>query len=131
MGQTPKGTGAKHNHLSTHHMTTRFMRGVIADALRSTMMLIHSHAARIIPPTDIKGLAQAPQNRTIHLLISLHIAISVDMATKETPTVRVTSIQTSAIGHKKGIEDAITRNQASKKATAMVLIRIAQTPQTA
>src|SRR5436305_7466071 len=104
MGQTPKGTGAKHNHPSTHHTTTRFMREARANAPRSTKTLIHSHAARTIPPTDIKGLAHALHNRIIPLLIDLHTAISVAMATKRTPTVHVTDIQTSTRGHTKPIE---------------------------
>jgi hypothetical protein len=127
MGQTPKGTGAKHNHPSTHHMTMRLMREAIANTLRGTMMLIHSHTARIIPPMDIKGLAHARQNRIILLLISLYTAISVATAMKQTPTVHVTDTQTSAIHHKKPIEDAITKNQDNKQATATALLRIAQT----
>jgi hypothetical protein len=107
------------------------MREAIANALRGTTMLIHSHTARIIPPTDIKSLAHALQNRITLLLISLHIAISVATATKQTPTVHITDIQTSAIRHKKPIEDAITRNQDHKKATAMELLRIVHTLQTA
>lgn len=130
MGQTPKGTGAKHNHPSTHHTTMHFMREAIANTFRSTTMLIRSHTARIIPPTDIKGLAQAHQNRIILLLIDLRTAISVATATKKTPTVHVMTIQISAIGHKKAIEDAITRNRDDKKVTPTVLIRIVQTLQT-
>jgi hypothetical protein len=106
------------------------MREAIANVLRSTTMLIHSHIARIIPPKDIKGLVHALHSRIIHLLISLHIVVSVAMATKKTPTVRVTDTQTSARGHKKAIEDVITRNQARKKAVATELIRIVRTPQT-
>jgi hypothetical protein len=106
------------------------MREVIANALRGTMMPIHSHTARIIPPTDIKGLAHALQNRIILLLISLLTAISVAMTTKSTPTVHATDIQTSAIRHKKPIEDAITRNRASKKAIVTVPMHIVPTRQT-
>ena len=102
MGQTPKEMDVKHNHPGTHHTTMRLlMREVIANALLGTTMLIHSHTARIIPPTDIKGLAHAQQNPIILLLISLLTAISVAMTTKRTPTVHVTDIQTSAIRHQK------------------------------
>jgi hypothetical protein len=107
------------------------MREAITNTLRGITMLIHSHTARIIPPTDIKGLAHALLNQIILLLISLHTAISVATATKQTPTVHITDIQTSAIRHKKPIEDAITRHQDTKKATATELLRIVQTLQTA
>jgi hypothetical protein len=130
MGQTPKGTGAIHNHPSTHHIIVHFMKEVITSAFLSTMMLIHSHNARITPPTDIKGLARALQNRIVLPLISHRTAISVAMATPKTPTVPVMTIQTLAIGHKKATEDAITRNRDDKQATPTVLIRIVQTLQT-
>src|SRR5579859_6899318 len=128
MGQAPKGTGATHNRPSTHHTTMHLMREVTANALRSTT----SHTARIIPPTDIKGLAHTIQTRIALSLISLHVAISVAMATKKTPTALVTTtIQTSAIGHKREIADAITRNRDDKKATATILLRIGLARQTA
>ena len=128
-GQTPKGTGTKHNHLSIHHTIMHFMREAIANALRDTRMPIHSHVARIIPQTDIKGLAHALPNQIMPLLISLHTAISVAMAMKKTPTGHITDIQTSAIDHKMEIEDAIIRNR-DKKTVVMELIRIARTRQT-
>jgi len=103
------------------------MREAIANALHSTTMQAHSHTARIIPLTDIKGLAHAHQNRIILLLISLPTAISVAMATKKTPTMPVTGTQTSAIGRKKEIEDTIIRNRDDKKTTTMVLIRTVRT----
>jgi hypothetical protein len=52
------------------------------------------------------------------------------MATKKTPTVHVTTIPTSAIGHKKAIEDAVTRKRDDKKAAPTVLIHIVQTTHT-
>jgi hypothetical protein len=130
MGQAPKGTGAKHNHPSTHHTTMHSRREVITNALRSTTMHTRSLAVRTIPPTAIKGLARALPNRTILLLIGLHTAISVAMATKKTPTVHATTIPTSATGHKMEIEDAIIRNRGDKKAIATMLIRTVLTLQT-
>jgi hypothetical protein len=108
------------------------MREAITTALRSIMIMMHmpGHIARIIPPTDIKGLAL--QNRIILLLIGLHTAISVAiMATRKTPTVHVTAIQTSAIGHKKKIEDVITSNRDDKETTVTTLMSIVRTRQTA
>jgi hypothetical protein len=107
------------------------MREARANALRDTKTLKHRHTARIIPPMDIKGLTRAQHNRISPLLIDLHTAISVAMATKRTPIVHVMDTQTSATHHKKPIEDAITKNGASKRATATVLIRIVRTLQIA
>jgi hypothetical protein len=99
------------------------MREAIANALRGTTRPITSHTARIIPLTDIRGLAHALHKQIILLLISLHTAISVATAMKKTPTVHAMAIPTSAIRHKKPIEDAIIRNRDSEKATATELIR--------
>jgi hypothetical protein len=107
------------------------MREAKANALRSTKTLIRNHTARIIPPTDIKGLAHALHNQIILLLIDLHTEISAAMAMKRTPTVHVTAIQTSATRHKKPIEDTITRNLASMKTIATELIHIVRILQTA
>ena len=130
-GQPPKETGAKHNHPSIHHMTMRLMRKAGTNAMRGITTLIHSHTARTIPPTDIQGRAHAQQTRIILLLIGLHTTISAAMATERTPTRHVTDVQTSAIGHKIPIEDVIARNQANKKASVTVLMRIVPTQQTA